>query len=59
MPAMLYFIEGEATLRLGSDTREVQAGAFAYMQPLLEHGIHAKTEVVLLLVMLKNPPAAQ
>lgn len=59
MPAMLYFVQGEATLRLGSDVMEVKEGAFASMRPLLEHGIHAKTEVVMLLVMLKNPPPAQ
>jgi hypothetical protein len=26
------------------------------MTPQLEHGIKAKTEVVMLLIMLKNPP---
>jgi len=57
MPAMLYFISGEGTLKLGDDVMEVKAGSFAYMTPLLEHGIKAKGEVVMLLVMLKNPPA--
>jgi len=53
MPAIIYIAKGEATLRLGDDTREVSEGALAYMPALLEHGIHAKTEVVMLLVMLK------
>lgn len=57
MPALLYFVKGEGTLRLGEDVKEVRAGSFAYMTPLLEHGIQARTEVVMLLVMLKNPPA--
>lgn len=56
-PAMLYFISGEASVKLGPDTMEAAPGTFAYMTPLLEHGIKAKTEVVMLLTMLKNPKA--
>lgn len=55
MPAMIYFISGEATLTLGTDRREVRAGAFASMPPMLAHAIHAHSEVVMLLIMLKNP----
>jgi quercetin dioxygenase-like cupin family protein len=57
MPAMLYFVSGQATLRLGEDTMEVSEGAFVSMTPYLEHGIKAHGEVVMLLVMVKNPPA--
>jgi quercetin dioxygenase-like cupin family protein len=57
MPATLYFVSGEATLLLGEDTFDAHPGTFAYMTPKLEHGIRAKTEVVLLLTMLKNPAA--
>jgi quercetin dioxygenase-like cupin family protein len=57
MPALLYFVKGEGTVRLGEDVKEIQEGSFAYMTPLLEHGIQARTEVVMLLVMLKNPAA--
>lgn len=57
MPAMLYFVSGEARLKLGPDTRDAAAGTFVYMTPKLEHGIQAVTETVMLLVMLKNPPA--
>lgn len=56
MPAVLYFVQGEATLRLGSDEQEARAGTLVHMPPLLEHGIKAKTPVVMLLVLLK--PAA-
>ncbi len=56
-PATLYFAKGEAALKLGDDEMEAAEGTFAYMTPNLEHGIRAKTEVVLLLTMLKNPPA--
>ena len=53
-PAMIYIVEGEAELRLGADTRTARAGAFAYMTSHLEHGIHAKTKVVMLLTMVKD-----
>ena len=56
-PAALYVAKGEATLKLGNEEREAAEGSFAYMTPNLEHGIRAKTHVILLLTMLKNPPA--
>src|SRR5512135_2990282 len=46
-PATLYFAKGEAALKLGDDEMEAAEGTFAYMTPNLEHGIRAKTEVVL------------
>lgn len=52
-PATLYFVKGEADLQLGADQHAAGPGAFAYMPPLLEHGIKAKTEVILLLTMVK------
>ena len=54
-PATLYFVEGTADVRLGSDQKKASAGAFVYMTPNLEHGIKAESEVVMLLTMLKNP----
>lgn len=56
-PAMLYFVEGEATVRLGDETRDAAAGSFAYMTPNLEHGIKAKTKVVMLLTLVKGATA--
>jgi len=53
-PALLYFAQGEAEVRLGADVRDAREGSLAYMPPLLEHGIKAKTEVVMLLVMIKG-----
>jgi quercetin dioxygenase-like cupin family protein len=55
-PATLYFAKGRATLRLGTDRQEAGEGTFVYMTPNLEHGIHAETEVVMILTMLKNSP---
>jgi quercetin dioxygenase-like cupin family protein len=57
-PAMLTFLKGEATLKLGADSQEAVEGTFVYMTPYLEHGIKAKTDVVMLLTMLKNPSPA-
>lgn len=52
-PATLTFLKGEATLRLGSEEQEAIAGTFVFMTPNLEHGIKAKTDVVMLLTMIK------
>src|SRR5262245_28216948 len=52
--AMLYFVSGEASLRLGDEEQQAQAGTFVYMPPKLEHGIKARTETVMLLTMLKQ-----
>ncbi len=52
-PAMLTFLKGEALLNLGGESQEAQ-GTFVYMAPKLEHGIQARTEVVMLLTMVKN-----
>ena len=51
--ASLYFVSGEATLRLGTEEQPAAAGTFVYMTPRLEHGIKARTEVVMLLTMIK------
>jgi quercetin dioxygenase-like cupin family protein len=53
-PATLLFLKGSASLRLGTAEQEAGEGSFAYMAPLLEHGIKARTEVVMLLTMIKG-----
>jgi len=58
-PATLTFLKGEATLRLGTEMQEAGEGTFVYMPAKLEHGIKARTEVVMLLTMVKGvAPAA-
>ena len=52
-PAMLHFIEGAATVTLGDDTKEAQAGTWIHMRPQLPHSIHAKTPVLMLLLVLR------
>lgn len=53
MPAVLHFLEGEATLTLGADRHEVKAGAWAHMPAGLKHSIQAKTPVAMLLLLMK------
>ena len=52
-PAMLFFVKGEATVGLGDDVQEAQAGTWVHMPANLKHSIKAKTPVVMLLVLLK------
>ena len=52
MQAMLYFVSGEATVSLGTETMEVGPGAFSMMRPQLPHSIVAKSPLVMLLVMI-------
>ena len=47
-PAILHFIQGEATLTLGDDTVEAQAGTWIHMAPKLKHSVQTKTPVVML-----------
>lgn len=54
MAASLYIVRGEAQLTLGDESREVGAGCFAHMPPKLQHGIVARTPVVMLLSMHKQ-----
>lgn len=56
-PATISIVRGEAELTLGADRHQAGAGAFVYMPARLEHGIKAKTEVVMLLTMLKGAQA--
>jgi quercetin dioxygenase-like cupin family protein len=53
-PATITILKGEALLKLGSDERQAAEGTFVYMPAYLEHGIQAKTEVVMLLTMIKG-----
>lgn len=52
-PAMLYFVNGEASLGLGDDMQEAQAGTWVHMPAGLKHSIKARTPAVMLLVLLK------
>jgi quercetin dioxygenase-like cupin family protein len=47
-------LRGEAVLTLGDDTVEAKAGSLVYMAPSLQHSILAKTDVQLLLTLIKS-----
>jgi quercetin dioxygenase-like cupin family protein len=51
-PAILHFLKGEAELTLGKDTSVAGPGTWAHMEAHLPHSIVAKTEVIMLLLML-------
>jgi quercetin dioxygenase-like cupin family protein len=51
-PAILHFLRGEAELTLGEETTAAGPGTWAHMAAHLPHSILAKTEVVMLLLML-------
>ncbi len=51
-PAVLHFLSGEAQLVLGEDTLEARAGTWVHMPPHLAHSVNARTEVVMLLLLL-------
>ncbi len=50
-PAVLYFVQGQAKLKLGDDTLDAGPGSLAHMPAHLPHAIHANTPVIMLLVM--------
>ncbi|MGD8758672.1 MAG: cupin domain-containing protein [Anaerolineales bacterium] len=52
-PALLHFLEGEFTLRLGEDQMQAGLGAWAYMPAHLPHSVRAETAGSLLLVLIK------
>ncbi len=52
-PAMLFFVKGEASVGLGDDVQEAQAGTWVHMPAELKHSIKARTPVVMLLVLME------
>ena len=55
MPAVLHFIQGEATLTLGDDTVEARAGTWIHMASGLKHSVKTRTPLIMLLLLLKYP----
>jgi quercetin dioxygenase-like cupin family protein len=54
MPAVLHFLQGEATVTLGDDRYEAKLGTWVHMPKGLRHSIQAQTPVVMLLLLLKE-----
>jgi quercetin dioxygenase-like cupin family protein len=57
-PAILHFLRGEALLTLGGDPQTASAGSLVYLPPRLLHSLLAKTEVIMLLLMLATDESA-
>lgn len=53
--AVLCFARGQGTVTLDADTQVVQAGSMVHMPAGLRHAVHAETELVLLLILVKGP----
>ena len=54
MPALLYFVKGEASVTLGQDELSARAGTWVHMEPRLPHSIVAKTPLIMTLLLLKT-----
>ena len=53
MIALLHFLRGEASLTLGQDQKEAQAGTWVRIAPNLSHSIQAHSALTLLLVLIE------
>ena len=54
MPAVLHFLEGDATLTLSGDVIDAKPGTWVHMPANLPHSIQSKTAVIMLLLLLKT-----
>jgi quercetin dioxygenase-like cupin family protein len=54
-PAVMHFLKGDADVTLGGDVFAASAGTWIHMQAQLPHSIRAKTHVVMLLLLMKQP----
>jgi len=51
-PAILHFLSGESSVKLGDEEFTAGPGSWAHMAAHLPHSIRAHTEVLMLLLML-------
>ncbi len=54
MPAVIHFLKGEAHVALGDQEIEAVPGTWVHMPAHLSHSISARSEVVMLLLLLKS-----
>jgi quercetin dioxygenase-like cupin family protein len=52
--ALIYFVQGKAKLTLGEDESRAVPGTWVRMAPRLPHSVLAETELVMLLILLKD-----
>ena len=53
VPAILHFLEGEASVTLGTEVVDARPGTWVHMPAKLPHSIAAKTEVRMLLTLIR------
>lgn len=53
-PAIMHFLSGDADVTLAEDELAASAGTWVHMPPELPHSIRAKTQVTMLLLLLKK-----
>ena len=54
MPAILHFIQGEATVTMADDTIRAEPGTWVHMPANLKHSIKTTSPVIMLLLLLKK-----
>lgn len=54
MPAIMHFLSGEARVTLGAEAIDARANTWVHMPAGLPHSISAKTDVRMLLLLLKS-----
>lgn len=54
MPAVMHFLNGEATVMLGGDTLKAAGGSWIHMPANLKHSIKTLSPVTMLLLLLKT-----
>ena len=52
-PAILHFVRGQADLVLGGEPRSAAPGTWVHLAARLPHSVLARTEVVMLLLLLR------
>lgn len=52
-PASILILQGEADLTLGEEQRSAGSGTWVHMPPHLPHSVHARTPLVMLLLLVR------
>jgi quercetin dioxygenase-like cupin family protein len=55
MPAIIQVLQGEARIRLEGEELETRPGAWIHMAPETVHGVLARSPLIMLLTLLKQP----
>ncbi len=55
VPAIVQILKGDATLTFESEVKQLTAGAWVHMDAHLPHSVLAKTELVIMVYLLREP----